>query len=79
MNGDYKMLEDRYGKQIAGYLRQRRELEEDDPSQDDDIMLMSKSEVLDEVCNWDGLINYSSTIKRWINNIYNIDLDEQEV
>ena len=71
------MLEDRYGKRIAGYLRQSRELEEDDQSQDRDIMSMNKSEVLAEVCNWNGLINYGSTIKGWINNIYGIDLDEQ--
>lgn len=39
---------------------------------------MSKQEVFDRVCNWDGLIGYSTTIKSWINQIYGINLDKEE-
>jgi len=37
---------------------------------------LSPNEVFDYVCTWEGLINYGDTIRRWIKNIYGIDLDK---
>lgn len=39
---------------------------------------MSKSEVLNRVATWNGLIDYGYTIKRWIKDIYGIDLNDYE-
>jgi len=64
-----------YPEYIMCDLRQRRGLEEDDTSEDQSIMSMNKNRILDEVCNWNGLINYGSSIRGWIREIYGIDLD----
>lgn len=37
---------------------------------------MTKDEAFERVCNWNGLINYHNTIKGWVEDIYNIELDE---
>ena len=65
-------MENRYPEYIMQKLRQRRGLEEDDVSEDSDINTLSPSESFDEVCNWEGLINYGSTIRGWINDIYGV-------
>jgi len=64
----------RYPENIMQKLRQRRGLEEYDTSEDQNINTMSPSEAFDDVCNWEGLINYSHTIKHWISDIYGTDL-----
>ena len=48
-----------------------------DESKDDEIAEMSKEEVLDRVCNWNGLIGYGSTIKQWIEDIYGVNLEDE--
>ena len=50
-------------------------IDENDSSQDDAIMKMPKKEIFRRICNFNGLINYSNTIKKWIEDIYNIELD----
>jgi len=65
-------MENKYPEYIMKKLRQRRGLEEDDVKEDQDINTLSPSEAFDEVCNWEGLINYGSTIKGWINDIYGV-------
>ena len=67
-------MENKYPEYIMRKLRQRRGLEEDDTSEDSDIGTLSPSEAFDEVCNWEGLIGYSSTIKRWIEDIYGVEI-----
>lgn len=65
-------MENKYPEYIMQKLRQRRGLEEDDTREDSDINTLSPGEAFDEVCNWEGLINYGSTIKGWINDIYGV-------
>lgn len=65
----------RYPEYIMRKLRQRRDLEPDDKSEDKDINLMSPNEAFNEVCTWEGLINYGSTIREWVSDIYNIELE----
>ena len=68
----------KYPENIMRMVRGNLELELDDTSRDEEIEAMSKQEVFDRVCNWDGLIGYSTTIKSWINQIYGINLDKEE-
>jgi hypothetical protein len=65
----------KYPEYIMSDLRQRRRLEGNDTSKDELIMNMNKDRVLDEVCNWNGLINYGSTIRNWVEDIYGIKLN----
>ena len=66
----------KYPENIMRMVRGSLGLEFDDTSRDGEIERMSSREVLDRVCNWEGLIGYSSTILRWINQIYGVDLDK---
>lgn len=65
----------KYPENIMRYLRQRKGLELNDTTCDDEINLMTPNEAFEEVLEWDGLINYAYTIKRWIEDIYGINLD----
>lgn len=69
-------MEELYPKDIMEALRQRKYLEPDDSSRDEEISLMSPNEVFEEVLEWNGICNYAHTIKRWIKDIYGIDLNE---
>ena len=66
----------KYLENIMRMVRGSLGLEPDDTSRDGEIERMSNREVLDRVCNWEGLIGYSSTILGWINQIYGVDLDK---
>lgn len=68
----------KYSDEIMRYLRQREGLDEYDFTKDDELNQMSSNEVFDNVVMWNGLIGYSRTIKRWIKEIYGIDLEEIE-
>lgn len=65
----------KYPENIMRYLRQRKGLELNDTTCDDEINLMTPNEAFEEVLGWDGLIGYAYIIKRWIEDIYGIDLD----
>ncbi|MDE5830856.1 MAG: hypothetical protein K2H53_04250 [Clostridia bacterium] len=56
-------------------VRQRCGLEKYDNSKDEEINQLSPNEVLEHVCNWNGLLGYAYTIKSWIRDIYKLDLD----
>lgn len=60
----------KYPENIMRMVRRNLDLELDDKSRDGEIEAMSKQEVLNRVCNWDGLIDYGDTIIKWINQIY---------
>ena len=66
----------KYPENIMRKVRGNLDLELDDTSRDGEIEGMSKQEVFNRVCNWDGLINYGDTIIKWINQIYGIDLNK---
>lgn len=68
----------KYPENIMRMVRGNLDLELDDKSRDGEIEAMSKQEVLNRVCNWDGLIDYGDTIIKWINQIYGIDLNKIE-
>ena len=64
-----------YPENILRLVRQNLNLEPTDTSSDEDIQSMSREEVLERVCRWEGLIGYSETIREWIKDIYGINLD----
>ena len=66
----------KYPENIMRMVRGNLDLELDNTSRDGEIEAMSKREVFDRVCSWDGLINYGDTIVKWINQIYGIDLNK---
>ena len=68
----------KYSENIMRKVRGNLNLELDDTSRDGEIETMSKQEVFSRVCDWEGLINYDSTIKSWIKQIYGIDLNKEE-
>lgn len=74
-----KTTRNMYTTEIVETVRQRLGLMYDDESMDQDILNMSKGEVFKHVVNWNGLLgSYDDTIKNWILDIYNVDLDEEE-
>lgn len=68
----------KYDECIMEELRQRKGLEPNDKYFDDEIMSMSKEEALDEICTWNGLIGFGSTVKTWVEEIYRVNLDDYE-
>lgn len=72
----FKGSKDKYFYYIMTAVRQNMGLDEHDTSRDDEIEKMSKEEILDRVCEWDGLTGYGKFIKSWIEDIWGINLDE---
>ncbi len=64
----------KYSEDVMECVRQRLGLKKYDTSRDNEINTLSPDEVLDYVCNWNGLIGYAYTIKSWIRDIYKLDL-----
>ena len=64
----------KYSEDVMECVRQRWGLEKYDDSKDEEINQLSPDEVLEHVCNWNGLLGYSYTIKSWIKDIYKLDL-----
>lgn len=68
----------KYSEDVMEYVRQRWGLKKYDDSKDKEINQLSPNEVLEHVCNWNGLLGYSNMIKSWIRDIYKLDLDNLE-
>lgn len=67
----------KYSESIMECVRQRLGLERYDDSRDEEINELSPDEILEHLCNWNGLIGYATTIKSWIEDIYKIKLMEE--
>ena len=68
---------ERYPEYIIRYLRQRKGLNVDDTSHDEQLHAMSPSDVFAETLEWNGLLGgWDYQIKGWIKDIYGIDIDE---
>jgi len=67
--------ETKYPEYIMQAVRQNlADIEEDDASHDYEINGMSHHEIFDRVCNWEGIINYGSIIRRLVRDIYGVEL-----
>lgn len=72
-----KSVKNMYTTEIVEAVRQRFGLMYDDSSMDQDILVMSKNEIFNHVLSWNGLLGYDDTIKNWVLDIYDVDLDEE--
>lgn len=61
---------------IMEIMRQRKFLEEDDTSEDEDILSMSGYDFLHDWLEWEGIIGYTNEILEIIEMAYGIDLCE---
>lgn len=66
-----------FDRDIMYAVRQSLGLEKYDTSKDDIIATMDKDKILDNVCTWNGLINYGYIIKNWVENIYGVELKSE--
>lgn len=67
--------EKKYPTYIYENVRQNLGMNKYDTSRDEFIENMPRDEILDRVCYWNNLINFGDTIKEWIIDIYNVNLD----
>ena len=74
MSKMYSILDREVDISIMEDLRQRRGLEEDDTSEDQEILEMSGYEFLDEWLKWNGIINYTDDIINVIKVAFGIEL-----
>ena len=66
-----------YNQRIMEALRQRRELDANDISQDTEIMRMAKQDVFNEYCQWEGLLDgYGYDLLNIIEDVYDINLQQ---
>jgi hypothetical protein len=70
---DYK-----YDLHVLEDVREGMGLEATDDSRDDEINSMSRAEVFKRYLEWNGIIGYASDIKRAIEDIYDVQLKEEE-
>lgn len=63
-----------YPEEIMKILRQRRNLDENDKSHDEDILKQSPQKVFDSCLQWEGIIGYTNQIYKWIKDIWGVDL-----
>lgn len=76
MNKMYSVIDQEVDYDVMEELRQRRGLDEDDESEDEEILEMSGFEFLDEWLKWQGIIGYTGEIIEVIRMAYGIDLTE---
>lgn len=67
-----------YTDYIMESVRQNLGLDHDDTSKDSLIAEMDKDEILDRVATWNNLINFGSSIRSWVEDIWGIDLSAIE-
>ena len=60
-------------------MRDRRGLNRNDTSEDQEILNMSKREFLDEWLDWEGIIGYTTQIMDMIYYAFGIDLESDEI
>ena len=69
-----EVLLKRYPEHLVRNVRQNLGRDAEDTSGDAAILLLSRDEFFDRVCNWDGLIGYGDQIRSWVEYVYGVDL-----
>lgn len=72
-------MNNNYPESILKILRQRKDLEEDDTSRDEEFNEMSPHAVFEEVLEWEGIQGYSWWILCKIRDIYGMYLMDAKV
>lgn len=67
----------KYSDYVYECLRQNMGLNKDDTSYDDDIDAICRSEVFNRFCNWHGVISWGYDLRKYVKDIFGVDLDEQ--
>ena len=73
MNTEY--IQPAYSENIMQKVREYLGLEPYDTSRDAEINSLTKNEVFGKVLIWEGIIGYEYQIKRWIEDIYGVQLN----
>lgn len=68
-------MENKYPENIMRRFRLQADLEGDDTSKDEEFSQYTSNEAFSEVLEWEGFIGYDLKIKKWIKDIYGVDLD----
>ena len=68
----------KYPLHIMRKIRQTFDLEPDDESMDAEINSMSRMEAFSKVLEWEGIIGYEYSIVDWVENIFEVDLREED-
>lgn len=72
-------IDTKYPEEIMCCLRQCRNLDASDTSQDDLINEYSPDKAFSDVCIWNGLLGaYDLYIKEWVKDIYGVELGSEE-
>lgn len=67
----------KYPEYVMECVRRRWGLKRYDDLRDEEINKLSSNEVFKHVCEWNGLIEYAYIIKKWIEDIYKVDLNKR--
>lgn len=77
LHGERWNLRKSYNEDVMKALRQHRGLEPDDTTEDADIMNMSKQDVFNNYCQWNGLLGgYGYALLNVVEDIYDINLQQ---
>ena len=68
----------KYSEEVMEKVRQRLGVDENDTTLDLDIAGMHQSTVFAHCLEWEGVIGYDQVIRRWIEDIYGVELNEEE-
>lgn len=71
-----QVCEPRWPENVMEMIRQRLDLEEDDASRDDEINAMSPMEAFEHVLLWEGIIGHTYYIVQWVNDLFNVNLED---
>jgi len=67
-------VEPKYPTHIMNKVRQHIGLEPGDTSRDEEINNMPRDSVFDHCLDWEGLIGYGYEIRRWVEDIYGVNV-----
>ena len=65
-----------YPEYILQRLKDRRDMDYEDKTRDDEFQNLSPREVLEELLEWEGICGYTARILTWIEDVYKIKLDQ---
>ena len=71
-------MENKYSHYIMGNIRQVLGLEPTDTSRDEEIINMSRKEIIEKYLLWEGIINFTEEILSVIEEVYDVYLEEEE-
>lgn len=68
----------KYPDSIMPTIRNNLGIDAYDTKRDDEINSMDKDELFNQLCSWNGFGSYGNTIRQWVEDIYNVQLNPQK-